>query len=531
MTPDYNFINYNSTRGYIPCLCGNYYWTGYSIAYLPDVSNLDAKTFGFQCDLVTDADTASWWKQQQSLIRAGKHQDATNRFIQRVNDGYGWQPLTDLKEYCYAYVYHGGYMWFSDSVPTIEPPHISSVTVYDMPDAVYHEDYENNIIFMCSQPDFDMSYIETYELSGNSAGLTVSADGFISGTPQETGTVTATVNVRDSYGASASGSTTFNVTSESAVIKSIAVSVNNTSATVGTAYTGQITATPSPVDDGTYTYSYALKSSGLGLSVDANTGAISGTPSSVGIVTVTATVTDSYNNKATGNSDITIAAKQTNNLQSVSISPSSGSATVGTAFPSTTITLTPSPSDDGSYSYSWNSPHGSGSAGFTLVKNGSTATLSGTPTTAGNCVVDGFVTDAYGVQKGASLTVTVEAAPTQPAKLNTASAEPLTAIVGVTPSINVIFDLDEADDGSYTYTVGSYTGNGTGFGYLYVSTDGGSTFKGAAQGQTFTNKPVFAISGSSYGSKPTAKGSPSFKFSISDTYNKTLEADPKVTIS
>lgn len=36
------------------------------------------------------------------------------------------------------------------------------------------------------------------------------------------------------------------------------------------------------------------------------------------------------------------------------------------------------------------------------------------------------------------------------------------------------------DDGSYTYTVGIYTGNGTSFGYLYVSANGGNTFNGVA---------------------------------------------------
>ncbi|WP_313111139.1 hypothetical protein [Pseudescherichia sp.] len=87
------------------------------------------------------------------------------------------------------------------------------------------------------------------------------------------------------------------------------------------------------------------------------------------------------------------------------------------------------------------------------------------------------------------------------------------------------------DEGSYTYTVGIYTGNGTSFGYLYVSANGGNTFNGVAQGQIFTNNPVFATSGSAYGVKPTAKGSSSFKFIVADTYKYSFEVSPKVTIS
>lgn len=175
--------------------------------------------------------------------------------------------------------------------------------------------------------------------------------------------------------------------------------------------------------------------------------------------------------------DISIAAAPVvyYHLQSVSISPSSDSATVGVDYPSTVITLTSSPADDGSYSYSWNNPHGEGSAGFTLVKNGNTATLSGTPTTAGKCVINGFVTDYYGVQKGVSLPVTVEAAPVETGTLNPDNCShnipaSIDGTIGQRLVYKVELTLDEADDGNYE-NYWYLNGNGGGFGTIYSDED------------------------------------------------------------
>lgn len=186
--------------------------------------------------------------------------------------------------------------------------------------------------------------------------------------------------------------------------------------------------------------------------------------------------------------------------------------------------------------WSWTS---SNTAVATVAKTGTDTATSSTATATGVAAGTATITatfngtnddgSLYAVSGTAQLTVT--AAPASKATLTTASAEPISAIVGTTKQSYIVFDLDDEDDGSYIYNFNTVNGSGTGFGYLYVSTDGGATYKAASTGTNYTNKPMFAISGSSYGAAPTAAGSPSVKLTITDSYNNSIPVTVSVSIT
>ncbi|HBR0024245.1 TPA: putative Ig domain-containing protein, partial [Klebsiella aerogenes] len=195
------------------------------------------------------------------------------------------------------------------------------------------------------------------------------------------------------------------ITVPAAHIKTATASIDNTTATVGTAYTGQLNVVCDESDDGSYTYAYSLNGTNYGLSIS-GTGAITGTPTAAGTAGFKVTVTDSYGAKQTGYANVVIsAAPAYAQIQSVGAvtgyGTNPGHPKVGHSF-TRQLTATPSPADDGSYAWRWYwNP--TAPAGMTLT-NADTAivTWSGTPT-----VTDGGktfylyvdVTDYYGTTK------------------------------------------------------------------------------------------------------------------------------------
>jgi hypothetical protein len=199
------------------------------------------------------------------------------------------------------------------------------------------------------------------------AGLSLNAaTGVISGTPTTSGTVNFTVTVTDSETpapktASANLSITINP----------AVTVTTTSlpaGVIGTVYTGATL----QAAGGVTPYTWAVTSGSLpaGLSLNATTGAISGTPTGTltGAVNFTVTVTDSESPKktATANLSITITAST---LSVTTTSLPGGS--IGTAYSQTLQ------AKGGITPYTWTVTTGSLPAGLTL--NSTTGVISGTP--------------------------------------------------------------------------------------------------------------------------------------------------------
>ena len=152
---------------------------------------------------------------------------------------------------------------------------------------------------------------------------------------------------------------------------SVAVSISSLpSGTVGTAYSATLQAT-----GGTTPYSWSVSSGSLpaGLTLNASSGAISGTPTASGTSSFTVKVTDASSNTATASLSISVAAAS----QTLSISTSSVPAgTIGTAY-SVTLKAT-----GGTTPYTWTLSSGSLPTGLTL--NSSTGVISGTPTAAGS---------------------------------------------------------------------------------------------------------------------------------------------------
>jgi cellulose 1,4-beta-cellobiosidase len=142
-----------------------------------------------------------------------------------------------------------------------------------------------------------------YSAAGLPAGLSINASsGLISGTPTTTGTSSVTVTAKDSTGPSGTASFTWTVTPPG----SNTVTVTNPgarTATVGTAVSLQIQATDSAAGQ---TLTYSATGLPAGLSINASSGLISGTPTTAGTSSVTVTARDSTNSSGSASFSWTV---------------------------------------------------------------------------------------------------------------------------------------------------------------------------------------------------------------------------------
>jgi len=199
-----------------------------------------------------------------------------------------------------------------------------------------------------------------------------------------------------------------------------------TSGTVGTTYSATLQAI-----GGTTPYMWSLSSGSLpaGLSLNASSGAISGTPTAAGTSSFTVQVKDASSNTASQSLNIAIAAAK----QTLSISTSSlASGTVGTAY-SAMLQAT-----GGTTPYSWSITSGSLPPGLSI--NTSSGAISGTPTAAGTFAFTAKVTDAASDTSTKSLSLTIAALPlaitttsVSSGSTNTAYSAVLDASGGTTP--------------------------------------------------------------------------------------------------
>ena len=252
-------------------------------------------------------------------------------------------------------------------------------------------------------------------------------------------------------------------------------SATTASATAGTPFTFNLTATGAPI------ISYAA--TGLpsnGLSLNTTTGVISGTPLAAGTINVTGVTATNASGTSTPGTSLTITVAAAGVVPSIT-SAATASATAGTPF---TFNLTASNGPLISYAAT-----GLPSNGLSL--NTTTGVISGTPVAAGTITVTGMTaTNATGVSTpGTSLTITVAAAGIAPV-INSAlaasgtvgdsfsytitasnlptsfSATPLPA--GVTAS-GATLSGTPTTEGVTTVTLGATNGTGTGTATLTIT--------------------------------------------------------------
>jgi len=218
-------------------------------------------------------------------------------------------------------------------------------------------------------------------------GLSISSAGVISGTPAASGTFSVTLQATDSAQVIATKS--YSVTVAAAAPLSITTQAPLAGAVVGVAYTQAFAATGGIPP---YTWSISAGAAPTGLTLNASTGSLTGTPTAAGTFNFTLQVADSAAHTATKAFTISMAAALT-------ITPTTlPSATVGIPY-SQRLTA-------GTGTFTWSST-GTLPGGITLNPN--TGALSGTPTATGTFTFTVSVTGG-GQTATQSFTITVTAA-------------------------------------------------------------------------------------------------------------------------
>ncbi len=262
------------------------------------------------------------------------------------------------------------------------------------------------------------------------AGLTLNAStGAITGTPTAAATSTPlTFKVTDSSSPALTQSANLTLTISSAALVISTSPLPN--GQVNTPYTATLAAT-----GGTTPYTWSLTSGALpaGLTLNASTGAITGTPTAAATSTpLTFKVTDSSSPALTQSANLTLTISSAALVISTSPLPNGQVNTPYTATLAATGGTTP---------YTWSLTSGTLPAGLTL--NASTGAITGTPTAAATSTPLTFkVTDSSSpaLTQSANLTLTISSAalvistsPLPNGQVNTPYTATLAATGGTTP--------------------------------------------------------------------------------------------------
>ena len=230
----------------------------------------------------------------------------------------------------------------------------------------------------------------TYSVSSGAlpAGLSLNPNtGAITGTPTGSGVSNFTIQALDSQGNTGGRAYSVNVGTNSLAVNPSSLP----SGTQGLSYSQTVSAT-----GGTGPYTFAIASGALppGLSLNANTGAITGTPTASGTSNFTIRATDTKGNVGTRGYTVNIG----NN--SLTLNPASlPNGTQGTSYSQTLFV------NGGTGPYSFAVSSGSLPAGLSLNPN--TGVISGTPTGSGPATFTILATDINGNTGSRAYTVTV----------------------------------------------------------------------------------------------------------------------------
>ncbi|CAO5163189.1 Staphylococcus aureus surface protein A (modular protein) [Frankia sp. AiPs1] len=229
------------------------------------------------------------------------------------------------------------------------------------------------------------------------------ATGLLSGTPTAAGSYPFTVRVVDASGQAATQNLTVSIASAPTL-----PFPPPPAGEVGVVYSDQLT-----VSGGTSPFVWSVSAGALppGVTLNASTGLLSGTPTTAGTASFAVRVVDALGLSATRTVSLPIAARPTLGF------PAPPAAQVGVPY-SNTLVVT-----GGTAPFAWSVTAGTLPPGITL--NPSTGTLSGTPTTTGSYPFTVQVSDAFGVTATQAVTLSVTAGPIVIAKsASTSSAAP-----------------------------------------------------------------------------------------------------------
>lgn len=277
-----------------------------------------------------------------------------------------------------------------------------NITTTSLPAGVINQGYNANLAASGGVSPY------TWAISSGTlpTGLTLSSNGAITGTPTVLGTSNFTVQVTDSE-TPAAQSTTANLSIT--INNSAPVSVTTTSGqlptgVVNTTYPGATL----QASGGTQPYTWSITSGSLpaGLTLNTSTGAITGAPTTSGTSNFTVKVTDSSSPHGTATANLSITVNAALTITTTSMPNGS----VSTAY---NVNVN---SSGGIGPYTWSITSGSLPAGISLgSSNGSSVTISGTPTTTGTSNFTINVTDsetpAASVSQNLSIDITAMSCP------------------------------------------------------------------------------------------------------------------------
>lgn len=264
------------------------------------------------------------------------------------------------------------------------------ITTSSLPDGELSQFYSATLLASCGSGSYTWSIV-----SGTlPAGLTLNAStGIISGTPTTQGTFNFTARVTDSGSNSATAN--LSITIEAAAGSGLAVTTSSLiSGEINAGYRATLAAS-----GGTLPYTWTVISGSLptGLVLSASSGVISGTPvGTPGSSSFTVQVTDAHGQQASANLALTI---------------NSAPAITTTSLPNGGLNQTYNASlqrAGGTSPFTWRINSGSLPSQLSLIANPTgSAVIKGTPTSPGTSNFTVAVSDAYGVQASAALSITI----------------------------------------------------------------------------------------------------------------------------